>query len=79
MSDETIRQDPELTKAADAFLEEIESKDAVAGEVNGVKLWNQWVLRLAFECGVAWQMGRTYPAARHISLEDFHLGDVPGE
>jgi hypothetical protein len=56
VSDVTIYQDPELTKAADDFLEGI--KGDSCGSVNGVPLFVEWVLRHAFERGVAWQQSR---------------------
>lgn len=55
MSDTVIYQDPELTFAADEFLDVIE--DEKAGAIAGVSLWYAYSLRKAFECGAAWEQG----------------------
>jgi hypothetical protein len=53
MSDTVIHQDPELTRAADAFVANRE-EESCYGVVNGVCVFVSRDLRQAFECGVAW-------------------------
>jgi hypothetical protein len=57
VSDVVVHQDPKLTKAADAFIEDMEQ--GTYGVVNGVPVWTNCSLRHAFEQGVAWEQAQT--------------------